>query len=536
MVGKLGGANLSFETIRQTTYDERLLIEEGEFDFRTDRHGWASYTRVSCDITSEQSVNPITVLLECLNQLIRHLRDTTGSYWLYDLELVDLFSVSIESEGENTVIGSHGRTGGVTLPVTGFATETIERLKIRLSDHEQVLEWRMLQLDAEDAFNLGKYEEAVLLGWGALEATCRTETPRLARTKGVSAVELEQRITGNIPSRPPFSLEEVVERAHIRNLFRVFCELSETGYDSGSLTQSARSALQLRNVITHRGIRLSRSQAHRALEAISFVFNALGLPTSRSPGPFDYQTWIEHFGKASIDFTQLLSCTEGRIVVYRTKRESTPDPLTYWFQLERADNSFLVRVPEEISEEIAATLLVVTNDSYMYSGGQFPSLRVKPSMHLIRGLLDELAQTTTGAVHWAHASMIRATTGLPVQLACDYAIDYIWRGFTRLSHTIDSGDVRFNPLCTKIASYLVHASPDALQRFRQKMSKSHSQISEEVVQVEKILATLIPEEPHSICDVLRALHRRTTWLDSIVVHCPFERAEYGTQKRELQKQ
>ena len=85
-----------------------------------------------------------------------------------------------------------------------------------------------------------------------------------------------------------------------------------------------------------------------------------------------------------------------------------------------------------------------------------------------------------------------------------------------------------------ITSYLIHASPGALQRFRQKMSKSHSQISDEVVQVETILATLVPEEPHSMCDVLRTVHQRTTWLDSIVVQCPFERAEYGTQKRELQ--
>ncbi|MFC2040452.1 hypothetical protein ACFLTW_04695, partial [Chloroflexota bacterium] len=409
-----------------------------------------------------------------------------------------------------------------------------ERLKVRLSSHEQVLGWRILQLDAEDAFNLGKYEEAVLLGWVALEAACRTETPRLARTAGVSAAELEQRITGNTPSRSPFSLEEVAERAHIRNLFRVFCELAETGYDSGSLAQSARNALRLRNVITHRGIRLSRSQAHRALEAISFVFGALRLPTSRSPGPFDYQPWTEHFGKASIDFTQLLNCTEGRIVVYRTKRESPPDPLTYWFQLERADNSFVIRIPEEINEEIAAVLLVVTNDSYRYSGGQYPFLRVNASTHLIKGLLDEVAETTTEAVHWTHASMVRARAGLPVQPACNYAIDYIWKGFTRLNHTIDSGDASFMPICTRIASYLVHASPEVLQRFRQKMSNSHSQISDKVVEVEKILATLVPEEPHSICDVLRTIHQRTLWLDSIVIQCPFERAEYGTQKRKLQ--
>ncbi|MFC1893438.1 hypothetical protein ACFLYR_05355 [Chloroflexota bacterium] len=172
IVGKLGEAELSFETVRQTACDARLLIQDGEFDFKTDRQGWASYTRVSCDITTKHSVNPLTVLLECLNQLIRHLRDTAGSYWLYDLEEVDLFCVSVESEGEHTEIGSWGRTGGITLPVSGVTAETEERLRYRLASNEQVLEWRMLQLDAEDALDLGKYEEAVLLGWGALEAAC----------------------------------------------------------------------------------------------------------------------------------------------------------------------------------------------------------------------------------------------------------------------------------------------------------------------------------------------------------------------------
>ena len=155
-------------------------------------------------------------------------------------------------------------------------------------------------------------------------------------------------------------------------------------------------------------------------------------------------------------------------------------------------------------------------------------------MFLIRGLLDMAARTTTEAVHWAHAGMVRTQAGLSVQHACDYAVDFIWRGFTRLDHTIDSSDARFIPLCTRIASYLVHASLEAFQRFRQGMARSHHQISDEAVQVKNILTALDPSDPHSMCDVLRTIHRRTTWLDSIVVRCPLERAEYGTGKRTLQ--
>ena len=323
-------------------------------------------------------------------------------------------------------------------------------------------------------------------------------------------------------------------RSYIRNLLRVCCELARTGYDPDSLIQSARNALRLRNVITHRGIRLSRSQTERALEAISFVLNVLRLPTSRSPEPFDYQSWIEHFGNASIDFPQLLDSKEGRIVIYRAERESLNDPLSYWFQLERADNSFVIRLIEGIDEKEAAVLVVVTNDCYRYGGGQFPHLGINPPTFLIHGLLDQLAMMTTEAVHWAHAGMVRAQAGLSVQLACDYAINSIWKGFTRLNHTIDSGDARFIPLCTRIASYIVNASQETFQQFRQKMAKYHGQISDEVVQLKNILNTLDPGEPHSICDVLRAIHHRTTWLDSIVVRCPIEGVEYGTQKRKFQ--
>ncbi len=532
VVGNLGKADLSFETVPQTTFDGRLQIDTGDFDFNVDRYGWASYSRVSGDVRPNLSIHPLATFLDCLNQVIRNLRDIMSCFWLYDLEKVGLYQVSLESETDGAQTYSWGRTGGITLRCTGLTAEAEERLRLRLASSEQVLEWRILQLDAEDAFGLGRYEEAVLLGWGALEMACRTETPRLARAAQVSPSEIEQRIRGKPPRRPPFSTEEVVEKAPILAIVRVCCELAGTGYDAGSLAQSARNAQKLRNVITHRGVRLSQSQARTALDTIGFVLNALRLPSSRPSEPFEYQSWVEHFGKASFDFSKLLDAKEGSLVVVRLKDEQPPDPLTYWFQLERADNSFIIRIPEGIDEVVAATLVIVTNDSSRYGGG-FPHLRVNTSDFLIHGLLQMVAQTTTEAVYWAHASMVRDQAGLSVQDVSDYVVDSIWRGFTRLNHTIDSSDARFIPTCTKIASYLVHASPGTFQRFRQGMATSHGQISEEAVQIRDILNALDPNDPHTICDALRAIHRRTLWLDSVVVRCPIEKADYGTQKRPL---
>ena len=531
--GNYGTAELTFETVRQTTYDARLRIEEGEFDFEVDRSGWASYSRVSSSITPNPAIHPVTVLVECLNQVIRHLRDIMSYYWLYDLERVDLYQVSIESEDEVTIVGSFGRTGGITLPCTGINDEAEERLKGRLASNEQVREWRILQLNAEDSFALGKYEESVLLGWGALETACRTETPRLARERGVTAIQLAQMVSEDAPKRPPFSLEEVVEKARIRSLVRACCELARTGYDSGSLAESTGNAKHLRDVIIHRGIRLSKPQARRALDDIGFILKVLQLPTSRPPEPFDLQAWVEHFGTASVDFPKLLDTNEGHLVVIRTKRETMSDPLAYWFNLERADNLFTVHVPEGINEQVAAALVVVSNDSSHYDRGLIPHLVVRASGFFILGHLYTAAQSTTEAVHWAYASMTRAQQGLATQGACDYAINSIWRGFTGLGHTIEKTDARFIPLCTRIASYLIHASEEAFRRFREKMAGSHSQISCEVLQLKDILTALNPDDSHSICDVLRAIHKRTLWLDSIVVRCPIEQAEYGTRKRIL---
>ncbi len=440
----------------------------------------------------------------------------------------------MEFDGEVSEANSFGRSGGVTLPCTGISNEAEERLKGILEANEQVREWRLLQLNAEDSFAQGKYEEAALLSWGALEAACRTETPKLARSKGITATELAQMVFDNPPKNAPFSLEEVVEKAYIRSLVRACCELAGTGYDSGSLAESAGNAQHLRNVIIHRGVRISKPQSRRALDAIGFILTVLGLPTSRPPETFDYQSWSEHFGTASIDFPKLLDTNEGRLVVMRTKGQARNDALTYWFQLERADNLFTVHMPDFITEEIAAALVVVANDSHSYNRNKFPHLIVKSSDFLIPGLLDSFAQSTTEAVHWTYAAMIRAQEKLAIHDACDYAVNSIWAGFRRLGHTIEKSDARFMPLCTRIASYLTLASEEAFRHFREKMADSHSQISDEVLNLKDILVALNPDDAHSLCDVLRAIHRRTLWLDSIVVRCPIEGAEYGTRKRELQ--
>ncbi len=528
-----GSAELTFETVRQTTYDARLRIEVGEFDFEADRSGWASYSRVSSSIAPNSSIHPVTVLLECLNQVIRQLRDIMNCYWLYDLEPLDLYQVSIESDGKVSETSSFGRAGGITLPCTGISDEAEEKIKGRMEANEQVREWRLLQLNAEDSFALGKYEESILLGWGALETACRTETPRLARERGVTAIELAHMVSEDTPKHPPFSLEEVTENSYIRSLVRACCELAGTGYDSGSLAESVGNAQHLRNVIIHRGVRISKQQSRRALDDIGFILNGLRLPTSRPPEPFDLQTWVEHFGTASVDFPKLLDTDEGRLVVIRTKRKPMNDPLAYWFELERADDLFTVHVPEGIDEQVAAALVVVSNDSSRYDRRLFPHLVVRASDSLILSHLYTVAQSTTEAVHWAYASIPREQQGLAIQDACNYAINSIWKGFTSREQTIDESDARFVPLCARIASYLIHASEDAFRRFREKMTGSHGQISDEVLQLRDILTALNHDDAHSICDVLRAIHRRTLWLDSIVVRCPIEKAEYGTRKRGL---
>lgn len=534
--GNHGLAELIFDTIRQKTYDPRLKIEAGEFDFEVDRSGWASYTRASGVITPNASVQPVTVLIECLNQIVRHLRDIMGCHWIYELEREDLYQLSIEYEGETFHEYLLGRTGSITLPCTGISDEAKERLVGRLKGNEQIQEWRLLQLNAENAYALGRYEEAILLSWSALETACRTEIPKLAREKGVSATGLAQMVYTSPPKEPPFSLEEVaIKPRDTLSIVKACCELAETGYDSGSLAESAGNAQRLRNVIIHRGLRISKPQSRQALDDIGFVLNALHLPTSYAPEPFDLQTWIEHFGTASVDFPKLLNTDKGRLVVVRTKRKLMSDLLNYWFELERADNLFTVHIPKVINEQVAAALVVVANDSSVYDRRLSPHLVVKASDFFIQSHLFTTAQSTTEAVYWAFSSISRAQQGLAIRDACDYAIESIWRGFMNRKQTIEKNDSRFIPICVRIASYLIHTSGDTFRRFREKMSSSHSEISDEALQIKDILTILNTDDAHSVCNVFCAIHKRARWLDSIVVRCPIEKAEYGTRKRSLGK-
>lgn len=539
ITGDSGEADLTFETVRQGGFDQRLNIERFDGDFQVDRYGWASYTRLTSEVKTDGARDPIYVLLQCLNLVIRHLRDLGELYWLYELEAADLFRVMVESAGTGQAVLSWGRTQGVHNRVEGLTDAAEKAITARLDQGEQVSEWRLLYLDAEDAFSLGKYEQAVLLGWSALEVASRTATPIMARAAGLSPQGLRSRVDPG-SKQIPFSLEEVTERAPALDVVRVFCELANASHDPRTLAYSTKTAWHLRNVVTHRGVRISPGQARKALNAVRYVFLATRVPTCRSLGSFDDGPWREHFGTASLDMGRLLELNTGRVVPFKIW-SGEEDPLTNWFQLERSDDFLAVRFQEDMTESIAAALTIVTNDSYGYGGGTLPSLVVSehtPAM-LISEVLNMTAGTVTEAVHWSHAGMVRAAAGLEIQPACDYAVDKIWRAFTRMGHTIEPRNTLFAAICTRIASYLFQASPQAFQRFRQGMAVRHRDIFDGSTEVMRILRSLEVGNAHSICQVLRQLHDHSElqgslfWLNTIVVRCPMERAEYGTSRRDM---
>src|SRR3990172_9212251 len=163
-----GCAELTFETVRRANFDERIVLG-GTFDFQIDRSGAASYTRVVGVTETDSPRLALHIVLACVNAVICHLRDYLSMFWLGELERIDLFHVTV-TDGRR-IVEEHGfgRARGVTNPVEGLNADVVARLRERLQREENVVEWRLLQLDAEDAYDLAHYETATVLGWTALE-------------------------------------------------------------------------------------------------------------------------------------------------------------------------------------------------------------------------------------------------------------------------------------------------------------------------------------------------------------------------------
>lgn len=536
----LGDVNclLTVERCQHKHFDERINIAQGALDLRFDRAGWASYSLVRARLQSSTPIaDPVSSFIDALNILIEQVRDLFGVHWIRPLEEVDLFQLSVASDETKQVhIVSTGRAGGITLPVAGLQDEAIQMLRSRLDAGRRPPTWRLIQLDAREARATGRYEEAVVLGWTALEAACKRNLPYLAERKGVSLTDLRVRLNpGRQRQKRPFlSMEEVVVWASALKCVEAAADLIPAqAYHPESLSASVRNAYQIRNDVVHRGIRITRAIADRALEAVDFVLRALALDQWPPPTDDPLKSWRHHFGQVHRQLKRWAADHGGRIVLFNAARANPDHYIAEWWDLRVAGTDYLVYLQPDMPEAVAATLFLISDEVFTYRVmDSVPALRVTSGgkQLLVAGLLTALADTISRAVIRAKVLLGWRRHGLPVVAASNYAIQQVLERGRQWGWNFDSDDVRYAILPAELASYLAVVSSTARNRFVKEIGEQSPGIAVRTAAWAEILHSMDYEDDHTICNALRYFHDELSWLDSIVVDCPIENASFGLRK------
>jgi hypothetical protein len=445
-----------------------------------------------------------------------------------------LFQLSVKGAEETKVrLLSGGRARGITLPVAGLQEEADQRLRTRLSNGTRPPNWRQMQLDAREASATGRYEEAIVLCWTALEAACKQSLPDLAAYKSLTLGDLKARLKPRGAKGPYLSSEEVVGWAGIFDCLRTTAELVPVqSYHADSLTESVRRAYQMRNDVVHQGAPMSGSEAEHALDAIDFVLRALGLSQLSLPPRAPLQSWRDHFGRVHRQLEAWARRHTCRVILFNAARANRDHYIGEWWSIKIIGDDYLVEVDPEMPEEIAATLFLTAHDVVSaLSTGMGPTLRVTSGGKelLVAGLLDALAAVVMESVFHANALHCRKGHGLPIVETARYCIQQILDRANRWGLNFGSEDVRHSVLAARLASYLAAVSLRDQNRLVQATGSQHAGLLERATTWAELMRTMQPQDDHTVCPVLRRIHDELLWLDSIVVDCPSEGASFGSR-------
>jgi hypothetical protein len=530
---------LTIERQQHKHPDERLGIEQGDFDLEHDRSGLASYSLVRARLRSSVPIaEPVVDFLLALNLLIEHVRDLFGIFWIRRVEESDLAQLRVRtSGGTQASVLTAGRAGGITLPVAGLRDEAEQALRARLEGETRPPTWRMLQLDAHEARATGRYSEAVLLGWTALEAACRQNLPMLAATNGLTPTQLKERLRPRDSKRGPFlSGEEVVEWASSLNCIEATAELAPVqAYHPDSLSASVRRAYDIRNRVVHQGARIGAEVADEALAATDFVLWALGLSQLAHTSDNDpLQAWRSHFGRVHPQVRRWAGRRGGRVILFNAARANRGSYTGEWWNLGIVGDDYFVYVATDMPEPIAATLLLSMHDVFVEESlRRLPTLRATEGALFVTGLKHGLVRSIQQSVLHSRALLKRRGHGLPVCGTSTYALGQILKRVARGGLKFSPDDVRHASLSARFAAYLVLVDCGDRARFMKAIGRHNPSLAELTARWTDMFGLIDPRDDHSLCPVLRHLHGTQPWLDSIVVDCPIEEASFGTLRRPL---
>lgn len=526
---------LTIERRRHTNFDERIAAG-GMFDLAQDRAGWASYSFVAAEIESAEPVNsPVAEYLAALNHFIDHARDLFNLFWLRNLEVIDLFQLVVLDEngaGKATILG--GRTGGVTTAQIGIRPDADRLLRARMAAEQPPL-WRMIQLDAQEAFATARYEDACVLVWSAIESFCRQSLPSVARAAGVEINDLRGQL-GLRDTLRFLSLQEVVARSGALTCIERMAALSPSAsYSSMSLRASLGEAYSLRNRVVHEGTRVSKAQAKSALDAVAFVLRCIEPPQPAATDALD--GWREHFGGAHPILERWAERAEASpVVLYNAVRWNRNTYTSGWWDFNVRTAHLAVYVLPGVPESVAACLLLANYSAYTeHTSGLVPSLRATESgkQVLVPGLLDGVAHNISQTILFRCALGRCEEEGLPVAEVARYALRHLLPLVEQSARALTTDDVRFRFLAAQIATYLTFLPRDERSSTADTLTGSNRDLSAYIEWLLPQVESVDISDPHSTCELFRSMHAEAWWLDSIVVDCPIEGRSFGSTEREL---
>ena len=181
---------IELDTVQREEFDPRVGSGTN-IEFVVDRFGWAAYSEVKARVEASGDHEAVTRFLSALNNLIAQVRDLFEIPWMHQVDQDDLFNLTVGMPGGSfqTAVG-YARTRGIRTAMEGLTESGEEQLRSRLASYQPVASWRILSLDAADALDRGRYEEAVVLAWSALESGCRSALPRLAEQQEFGSVRM----------------------------------------------------------------------------------------------------------------------------------------------------------------------------------------------------------------------------------------------------------------------------------------------------------------------------------------------------------
>ena len=153
------------------------------------------------------------LFVQAINVLIVQARDHLSLYWVSTIDVPDLHQVTVDANGIVASMQDDQVARGLQEPFLAPPPQREVALRNALQEGVLCPVWRQIQLDGIDAFAMGRFDDSVVLSWGALEAACRSVLPGLAHMAGKTPQQLGSLVgTRNNTANPPYSYEDAIDR------------------------------------------------------------------------------------------------------------------------------------------------------------------------------------------------------------------------------------------------------------------------------------------------------------------------------------